>query len=457
MEPENIRFGGGPSASVLHPLVAIAMILAIVLILCLKRKSLIIPVFLSIFLIPKGQQIVAAGLHFNVFRIIFLVVLARWFFTSRSSPLAGGFNFMDRIFTLWAISFFVMNSLQWMQVAVVIKLAGDFFDAMGGYFAIRYLIQDREDVRLAIKMLATVAIVNAVCMINEQRTGHDLFALLGGMIGETVRDGKIRSQGSFEIFITAGSFGATLPPLFIWLWTDGKAKLISMLGFIAAVVMAVTCYASTTLIAFAAGIGALCLWPIRKQMRPFRWGIVAALVGLHLIMKGPVWSLIEHIDLTGSSSSYHRYQLIDTFIRHFSDWWLVGTSNNASWGWEMWDTSNQYVTYGLAGGLLTFVLFIGIISRGFGSLGTARKVVDGNKKEEWFLWCLGATMFAHVVAYFGIGYFDQVQFSWFALLAIISVAVAEATASSVPLVEEAATPRPRLGRVLKLDKMQTNH
>ena len=29
-------------------------------------------------------------------------------------------------------------------------------------------------------------------------------------------------------------------------------------------------------------------------------------IALHLIMKGPVWSLLEHIDLTGSSENFHR-------------------------------------------------------------------------------------------------------------------------------------------------------
>ena len=68
------------------------------------------------------------------------------------------------------------------------------------------------------------------------------------------------------------------------------------------------------------------------------------LVGLHLVMHGPVWSIIEHIDLTGSSSSYHRYMLIDNLIRHFRDWWLLGTTDNPNWGFDMWDTSNQYVS-----------------------------------------------------------------------------------------------------------------
>jgi hypothetical protein len=49
--------------------------------------------------------------------------------------------------------------------------------------------------------------------------------------------------------------------------------------------------------------------------------------------------------------------------------------------------------------------------------------VQGKRADEWFLWCLGAAMFAHGVAYFGIDYFDEMQFVWYALLAIIAAAV----------------------------------
>jgi hypothetical protein len=39
MEPKYIRFGGGAADTLLHPLVAAAMVLAIILTLCLRRKS----------------------------------------------------------------------------------------------------------------------------------------------------------------------------------------------------------------------------------------------------------------------------------------------------------------------------------------------------------------------------------------------------------------------------------
>lgn len=437
MRPNNIQFGGGSSVTILHPLVAVAMVLAVVLILWLPRKYVIAPMLLALFLIPDGQVIVLAGLHFNVYRIIILAGLIRWIASRRSAPLAGGFTLLDRIFALWACSLLIVYSLQWLEVQSLVKSVGDFLDAMGGYFTLRFLIKDMDDVRRTIKVLAVVAAVNGICMLNEQRAGNDIFRLLGGMIPETTRDGKIRSQGSFAIFITAGTFGATLPPLFIWLWSESKSKMISFVGILGATVMTVTCFASTTLLAYAAGVGSLCLWPIRKRMRVIRWGIVIVLVGLHLCMHGPVWSLIEHIDLTGSSSGFHRYELIDTSIRHFSDWWLLGTHNNGSWGWEMWDDSNEYVLYGMEGGFLTLVLFVGLVAKSFGRLGTARRSVEGDRAQEWFLWCLGATLLSHVVAFFGIDYFDQVKFAWFALLAIISVAVFEAAQTAVPAVQAA--------------------
>jgi hypothetical protein len=147
-------------------------------------------------------------------------------------------------------------------------------------------------------------------------------------------------------------------------------------------------------------------------------------------MKAPVWALIARIDLTGSSSGTHRYMLVDNFMRHFRDWWIVGFKDYNTWGWDMWDLSNQFVAYGLGGGLVTLVLFITVLSRCFSGVGRARRLV-ANRSEEWFFWCLGAALFAHVVAFFGMSYFDQMQFALYALLAIISVAVSQVTRPSV--------------------------
>jgi hypothetical protein len=190
-------------------------------------------------------------------------------------------------------------------------------------------------------------------------------------------------------------------------------------------------------LAYAAGIGGLFAWPLRKSMRKIRWGIALALTGLHLVMKAPVWFLIARIDLTGGSSSYHRAALVDQFIKHFSDWWLVGTNNNVDWGLDMWDVQNQYVNVGETGGLLALILFILVISRSFGRIGDARKLIEGDRQKEWILWLLGCSLLANTVGFFGVNYFDQSRIGWFLLLAMISAVTSPILATkNVPEAEK---------------------
>jgi hypothetical protein len=178
--------------------------------------------------------------------------------------------------------------------------------------------------------------------------------------------------------------------------------------------------------AYGASLFGLAFWPLRKYMRLVRWGLVALLVGLHLVMKGPVWSLIAKIDLTGGSSSYHRYYLVDNCIRHFSDWWLLGCKNYGDWGFDMWDLCNQFVVNALTGGLITLVLYLTIFTRSFRAVGIARRRVAGDYRQEWLFWCLGSALFANVVAHFGINYMVHLSIYFFILLVFISVTTFEA-------------------------------
>ena len=77
MQPDNLRFGGGASDTVLHPIVLVAMLIAIALIFLLPRKYVIWPVLAATFLIPLGQEVLIGGLHFFVFRIIVLTIGVR--------------------------------------------------------------------------------------------------------------------------------------------------------------------------------------------------------------------------------------------------------------------------------------------------------------------------------------------------------------------------------------------
>jgi len=181
------------------------------------------------------------------------------------------------------------------------------------------------------------------------------------------------------------------------------------------------------------------------------------LVGLHILMKAPVWALIQRIDLTGASSGSQRYMLVDMTIRNFSEWWLVGTKEYVNWGWESWDLCNQFVSVALTGGLLTLIFYVAIFQRCFSSIGTARKLAIGNRNQELLLWCLGSSLFGTVAAHFGINYMAQLIMAFFALVVCIDVASFEARQSTaqevvVPAREQFSSGAGAVGSYLPLRK-----
>jgi hypothetical protein len=419
----------------MHPLVLVALIIASVLILILPKKYAVVPLLLISFFVPLGQQVMVGGLHVLVLRIVTLVALIRALFSmffSRTRFFVGGFNSLDKVYFLWTffhvITFLVLFAFH--PAAVVNQLAF-VWDVLGGFLALRFFIRDEQDIDRVIRTFALIAAVLAICMLNEHFRYVNVFGYLGGdmrLIPE-LRDGMARAQAAFGHPLLAGTFAATLLPLFFLYWRRGNSMAVPAIGLLGATTMTVLAWSSTPILAYVAGIGAVCLWPFRKHMRLFRWGIVIALVSMHIVMKAPVWFVISHISVFGSSSSDHRAYLVDLFIRHFGDWWLVGTNAAGTWGWDMWDTSNQYVSEGESGGLASFICFIAIISICFRRLGNARKAVEGDRPREWYFWLLGATVFSHVVGFFGISYFDQTRMSWFALLVMVVASTAPVLAT----------------------------
>jgi hypothetical protein len=427
MPPEHARsFGGGPTETSLNPYVLIVTIVGIILMLVVRRKYVTLPFLLLTFLVPLGQQVVLGGVHLSVSRGIILAGIVRLLGARSSVPdgiLAGGSNSVDRAFIWCTICQTLGIIILFQDAPAVINQFGSLLDTLGPYVLLRFLIRDEDDIYINIKCFAVIAMSVGICMIIEQVSHLNIFYFIGGArIAPEIRDGAIRSQGVFLHPLLAGTFGATLLPLFLLLWKNGKAKAMSLIGIVGACIMTITANSSTPLTTFAAGLVAVVLWPLRRKMRAVRWAIVGVLLGFSVVMKAPVWFIIAHVDLTGSSSAYHRAVLIDQFIRHFSDWWLVGVKDTGTWGWDLWDTQNQYVNVGEAGGLGAFILFIAMICCCFRRLGNTRRSVVGGSESEWRVWFLGAALFAHVVGFFGVNYFDQSRVGWFALLAMICAA-----------------------------------
>ena len=410
--------GHGAAATMMHPAVAVALVITVVFLLWRPRKYMLAALILCTFLVPHDEVLVIAGAHFYVRLIVALAGFVR--VVTGKFQIAGGLNNIDKLFIAWA-SYRVIAATITNWPTGGPEQAAFYLQAICGYFLLRYLIRDQEDIITAAKSFAVATLILGVLMVFENRLRVNLFgAYIGGVTAvPEIRNGTARAQAVFSHSILAGCFGATLLPLFVWLWS--KKKMFGVLGIVGSTLMVMTTESSTPVMSYAGAILALCLWPIRGSMRLVRWVIVAGFLATALMMNAPVWYVIAHIDPVGGSGGWDRAMLLDVCIKHFGDWWLIGTNQNGSWGYDMWDQSDQFVAEAEVGGLFCLVCFISIVSRAFGWLGNMRKKAEQkDDKEKWLCWCLGCVLFAHVLSYFGVSYFDQSQMWWYAFLAMVS-------------------------------------
>src|ERR1700716_2944001 len=163
MQPDNLRFGGGASETILHPIILVAMLIAMALIFLLPRKHIIWPFLCMSFLVPLGQSILAGGLHFFVIRIIILTVAARMLGSLLTSPegmFGNRLGVLDFVFICWAFCRALAGALVFsFNSGALVYQAGFLLDAIGGFFVLRYLIVDEEDIYRTLRAFAAICVV----------------------------------------------------------------------------------------------------------------------------------------------------------------------------------------------------------------------------------------------------------------------------------------------------------
>ena len=417
--PDNYYFGGGAQESFLTPLAAVILLVAAALIYCLPRKSMIVPFLAAGVLLPSTINLVVLGLHFPALRLLLAIGWLR--FVVRRDIRMPRMNQIDIAVLFWALCNAICFCILWATGGAVANRLGFLWTTLGTYFLVRFVIRDKADVVRVIRLLAILMVIIAPFMLIEHFTKHNAFSLVGSPALSEIRDGRIRAQGPFAHSIIAGTIGAVSLPLFVGLWWEGRRyRRVVVLGVLASVGMVITSACSTPLVTCAGGVLALFFWPFRTRLRILRWGLALSLVGVHLAMKAPVWFLISRMGGSIGGSGYHRAMLIDNFFRHFGEWWLVGTRNNARWGFDMWDVDNAFVAAGLRGGLITFMAFIATLVYAYKRIGQSRRRSRKSRTDERFIWAIGASLFANTIGFFGIVYFDQSVLVWYSLLAMVS-------------------------------------
>ena len=391
--------------------VAFVLINAIALVL-LPRRWAPLPLLVGACYMTLGSGVEIGPFHFQVIRILVAVGVVR--VIMRGERLADKMNSLDWLMVAWA-AWALMSSLFHKDVfEVFVNRLGLIYNGCGIYFLLRVFCRSLIDVVSLCWITAILLVPLSIVMLSEQATGRNIFSALGGVAElSEVRNGKIRAQGPFAHSILAGTVGAVCLPLMIGLWRQHRNAAI--VGTAACLSMIFASASSGPILSALFGIGALFMWHWRHRMRLLRWFALLGYLGLDLIMNAPAYYLLARIDLTGSSTGWHRAFLIEAALAHLSEWWLAGTDftrhwmpYGVNWSGDQSDITNHYLMMGVAGGLPLMLLFIAVLATGFSFVGRMlRQMPELSPQSQFMIWALGVSLFAHSVTFISVSYFDQ--------------------------------------------------
>jgi len=405
--------------TVLNPVAFSIVLLMCVVLFFISRRYAILPIIAIALFITSMQRFVIATLDFPMLRFMIIIGFLR--VAVRAEHRLIHLNSIDKMIIAFALLGVASGTILWGTFGAFISRCGNAVDLLGIYFLCRIFIHDIEDFERVIKAIVIMSVPVALFMVNEQVSGRNYFSTLGGVPEMTfIREGKVRSQGAFSHPIIAGGFGATLMPLVIGHWFRTREKRILVIGIISTATITITSNSSAPFLTYLAAIIGLSFWPLRRHMRIVLWSGVACLVGLHMVMKAPVWALVARSGIISGSGGYHRFALIDSAIKNLHEWWLVGTYSTGHWGWGLQDVTNMYVRIGVNGGLIYLLLFLIIIASCFKTVGRTILTIEDQPDLQKFIWAMGACLFSYTVLFMGVSLFGQIVFFWYMILAMIS-------------------------------------
>lgn len=330
-------------------------------------------------------------------------------------------NRMDLLMGIFAgIAVFSTIGHEWQFSNPLIDRLRLVVDVMGTYLYMKAYLANHDALQQFSRGLALVILPFAFFLLLEKQSGLNSYAAVGARSAiSMVREGKIRAQGPFGTPILTGTVGAICFPLLIPLWRTRRQLAVA--GMTASLVVVYSSASSGPIGTLFLALAPMFLWKWREKLKPLTIGVFVFLVVLHFVKKRPIWYLMDLMDIVGGSTGWHRAYLIDMALHHIDEWWLLGSDFTRHWmpygllaTPRHCDLTNYYIYLGVMGGVPLVISLLAIQWKTFAILGARMTELRASKRpEEFGLWCLGCTMFAHAVTFLSISYYDQIYvFFW---------------------------------------------
>lgn len=393
-----------------------------------KRENAPIIIMIACCYMTVGQQIQIAGANFPIFRFVILLGILRTII--RNEKAEGAWNPIDKMVLFYALWLLFASFFHERVPGAGPKYTmGAILNLVGTYYLFRVFLRKTSEIRSFIITTTVLLVPVGISMWFEQIANRNIFSFLG-YIPDTpiIRNGRIRAQGPFSHPILAGSIGAAWFPLALSLWRSNRSW--SIFGMVASLAIVSSSASSGPIMSVFFAVIALLFWNFKRHFSKLKWIALGAYIFLEIAMKKPVYYIISMIDLTGSSTGWHRSFLIDRTIEHLNEWWLFGTDRTVHWMPRQGrisdyhtDITNYYIGFGVSGGLLCMLAVISCILLAGKEVGRIANDHSQPLQKQMLTWCLGSALFANAATSMSVAFFGQAQvFFWIPIALITTIA-----------------------------------
>ena len=412
----------------MNPIGLSILIFLVFVVLAASRRWALLGMMAGVLYLTQIQQVDVLG--FNLYAMRFLELAGFIRVMSRGEFFFSRLNKIDRTLLLLYSYIAIIYSLR--STEGQINVIGLSVDAFLCYFTFRGLIANIDDLRWFLKAFFILFAPYAVLVLIESLSRHNMFNFIGGGMGGWQRGDRFRAVGTFRNPDLLGALGATFLPLYIGLACIKTERKLACLGIGLCLVIVWASNSGGPIGAAGMGLVGWALWRERTRMRRMRRALVVGLILLSLLMKAPIWYLLDRVSSITGGDGYNRAYLIDVSFQNLGKRLLAVMPNTETVNWIPYshpltggaDITNQFISFGLMAGVGAIALLILLLIRAFSGLGNALEVVRSsfqNKSEnEFLLWGLGVLIATHIITWFGITYYDQFYVVWFLQLAAIS-------------------------------------
>ncbi len=327
---------------------------------------------------PDFLRVAIAGIQMSPSRFIALALILKYRNNNRKK--GDKFSTLDKL---------VLAEYIWGGLALIIAGAdeatvkeniGRGMNTALVYFAVRYTMRDKKDLKDMIRPLLLCGIIMGGAGVYEAVTGHSPYQklvkynkFLWIQKDLEYRAGFLRAQAStshpiyfgMAMFVVSGIL-LSLRGIAKQTPEIKKKPLFWLLGLYGAIIGSFSSLSSGPILATFLLLVFNAIYFKPKIIQPIIRGTLALMLGIELLSNRHFYHLIEYLSLD-KTTAYYRTRLLEVAVNQVHEYWLVGLGGVAPLHWGKLidgrahvDIVNNYVIVAITGGLAALYIFVKI-------------------------------------------------------------------------------------------------